>query len=276
MHGDAYLIQAFTDISASKVLNNTDFIAYVNDALTFYTDIIIHERYGTFRTFNSFREASDNGYAIKGSYFSGTAKSLQRKLISNETLASIVDKYELFSDYDTHIIYNKNDQALISAKANLFHAIIGAYFVAFDGKYEILKSVVQRVLPFNPVFKMYEERSQLDLPFIPDLSKAVTQLKEFHEMGGRNEPFYEFDSFKVSDKQLWSCLCTVQSMGSRISLLSTSKKTGKAIAAYYTLCKFFEVEPELVNKIWKWHDLLDIRDGEIQFLKGEDLIKMQL
>ena len=93
-------------------------------------------------------------------------------------------------------------------------------------------------------------------------------------MEGCSEPFYEFESFKVSDKQLWSCLCIVQSMGSRISLLSASKKTSKAIAAYYTLCKFFEVEPEMVNRIWKWHNLLDIKDGEIQFLKGEDLLKM--
>ena len=244
LKGDAYVWQTFTRSSVAGCENNEIFEMYGDAILNFCVMQIIHEKLGFFRAENNINWKGENGYALKGICNESEVNAIKKELVSNATLASQIDKWDIAQ----YLVMGKSDKInhvenQMKIKADLFEAIIGAIAVTYNFDSKILKTVVEKMLPIDEVFVKIAQNIKPKVPFTID--NAVTVIKELSEKGIFSVPEYTFWGpeelgYNENGEPRWSCRCLIQKMGFIEVVFSNSKKTAKKIAAYKVLCKYFE------------------------------------
>ena len=271
LKGDAYIWQAFTRSSVKDCENNEIFEMYGDSIISFCVMQLIHEHYGFFRSDNNVNFKGENGYALKGIHNESELDLIKKKLVSNATLASQIDKWGLAH----YLVMGKCDisnhvENQMKIKADLFEAIVGAIAVTCNFDSNILRNVVKKMLPIEEVFNEITTKQKQMVSFTVDT--AVTILKELHEKGVISEPEYNYSSedslgyFKNGDPR-WSCSCSVVSIGFSGVVFSNSKKTAKKCVAYKALCHYFEISDEIA-RYNPFHDNYIVeRDGKYIILE---------
>lgn len=250
-HGDAYIFQAFTRSSYTGCENNEIFEMYGDSVLSYFAMQLVHEKFGFFRTEDNIWFKGDGGYALRGIRNEAQLNEVKKKLVCNETLAKQIDKWDLAK----YLIMGRSDEinhveAQMKTKADLFEAILGAYAVAHRFNNDILKTIVEKMLPVEEIFSEVE-----DIVFVPDditVENAITKLKEMAEQGICSQPEYSFVGPEMigyfsNGEPKWSCQCDVGSIGFRTVIFSNSKRTAKKCAAYQALCKCFEITNDVAQ-----------------------------
>lgn len=244
LKGDAYVKQAFTRSSYSNCENSEIFEMYGDAILENYAMMIIHERYGFFRSESNCNFKGDTGYALRGIRNEAALHEIKKKMVCNETLARQIDKWDLAKFLiEGKSDKNNNEITRDKIKADLFEAILGAIAVACDFKSDILKSVVEKMLPLKEIFEEIE--TSIPAPISFGIEDAVTVLKELAEKGFFTNPEYEFAGPDVlgylpNGNPFWACTCMVGNIGFQGTVYSNAKRTAKKCVAYMALCRYFE------------------------------------
>lgn len=266
LRGDAYVTQAFTRSSYTGCENNEIFEMYGDSILGCYAMQLVHEKFGFFRTEDNINFKGDNGYALRGIRNEAQLNAIKQKLVCNETLAKQIDKWNLAK----YLLMGKSDKynhvdENTKAKADLFESILGAYAVTFNFKNDILKSIVERMLPVEEIFAEVQ-----DMAFVPDdisIDNSITKLKEMSEQGICSSPEYYFTGpdyigYYSNGEPRWSCRCSVGSIGFCTVVFSNSKKVAKKCAAYQAVCKYFEITNDIAQYICIHDKRIVERDGK--------------
>ncbi len=240
-----YLIeQAFTRSSYSKKFgggSNENF-EYIGDVILGYHVVrILYDHYGSIHVGND------------GAYYAFSAHekdftALKSKIVSNHTLATVMDEWDLSqymivgqSDIDNDI--DKQEKI----KADLFEAIIGAIAVQNNWDQNVMQEVVLKALPIEEYILDFE-RTQFRLPEF-SAENAVNTLKELAESERCSFPKYEIAGpeqlgYNESGQPRWTCKCLMELEGITKLVLAHSKKDAKKYAAYLVLCDMFEIPNE--------------------------------
>ncbi len=252
LKGDSYVLQAFTRSSYSGYENNEIFEMYGDSILSSCVMQLVHEHFGLFRSENNVNYKSDTGYALKGITNEAQLDLIKKKLVSNETLAAQVDKWDIarYLKMGKSDIQN-NVAGQTKTKADLFEAIIGAYAVTYNFDSNIMMTIVKRMLPVEEIFREIEDEHKPQIDF--SIDNSITVLKELSEKGILSSPSYTSygpdDLGRFDDgSPRWACQLTVQSIGFIESVFSNSSKTAKRLASYMALCKYFEKTTDFTRK----------------------------
>ena len=239
--GNCLLIQAFTrrSYSVEQGGENNEILEFIGDQiLSHYVVKIIAERYGALN--------SDCEYTFRVRENNFTA--LKQELISNETLAKIIDEWGIIE----YLIVGKSDylnevDKQVKVKADLFESILGAIAVASKWNPDVLEKAVGQMLSIDEKVKAIIETDYRPAQF--NIENAVNTLKELAEHGGCSVPKYDFGTPEQlgHDKDgnpIWCCKCTIINDKTGISRLvwTSSKKAAKKAAAYLVLCEHFELQ----------------------------------
>ncbi len=233
--------QAFTRSSYARRYGggSNENLEYLGDTVLGYHVVRkLYEHYGTIHTgedgcFYSFR-AHEKDFT-----------ELKSMIVSNHTLAAIMDEWELCrylivgqSDIDNEIDRQEK------IRADLLEAIIGAYAVQYGWDQKVLDEIVSKVLPVEQYILEYEAARYRPPEFSAE--NAVNTLKELAEHEKCSFPTYGFSGpdalghDKNGDPR-WCCTCEVRDQGIRIVVFAHSKKEAKKFAAYLVLCQMFEL-----------------------------------
>lgn len=245
LRGYASTQQVFTRSSVVGAENNEIFEMYGDSILKANVMRIIHEKLGFFRNEDSINFKGDNGYALRGIRNEHELHEAVTKLISNETLAKQIDKWDMAK----YLIMSQSDERnqvrdQIKTKADLFEAMLGAVAVASDFNSEVLRRAVERMLPIDEIINDITSTVRQPIDFTVDTS--ITVLKELSEQGFCGKPEYEFTgpeflNYFANGDPRWGCGCTISNRGFSAVVFSNSKKTAKKCVSYMALCKFFEI-----------------------------------
>ena len=263
-----YLIeQAFTRSSYSRRYggDSNENLEFIGDTILAY-HVVRHlvKHYGAVH--------SDN----EGSYYLFRAHekdlaSLKSAIVSNRTLAEIIDTWDLCrflivgkSDIDNQV--DKQEKI----KADLLEAIIGAYAVQVNWDQEVMDSIVSRILPIEQFILDYEKTQYRPIQFQAD--NAVSTLKELAEHEKCPFPEYEITGpdrlgFSKSGRPKWNCICSLQDKAIVKTVFAYSKKDAKKYAAYLVLCEMFELPnefgPSKSLSVWNY-DGEKLRPGSLE------------
>lgn len=253
----SYLIeQAFTRSSYSKRYgggNNENF-EYIGDTILGFCVVqILFKHYGTIHS-----DDEECIYTFRAHEKDFT--TLKSRLVSNHTLAEIIDEWDLCqylivgqSDIDNEI--DKQEKI----KADLLEAIIGAIAVQTQWNTERMAEVISSILPIEQYILDYEKTQYRPPEFSAE--NAVNTLKELAEHERCSVPQYETDGpenlgYNKNGDPIWACHCTVQNYGLSKVVFAHSKKDAKKYAAYLILCDIFEMPneygPSKNLSCWQW------------------------
>ena len=251
---DHLIEQAFTRSSYSKQHGggNNEVLEYIGDTILGYH--IVHQLYEHYGTVDS--DEAEDVFVFRAHEKDFTA--LKNTIVSNHTLASIIDEwglcqYLIVGQSDVHNEVDKQDKI----KADLFEAIIGAYAVQYRWKPEFMESIISKVLPVERYIQDYEKKQ----PRIPEFSadNAGNTLKELAEHEKCAFPEYEITGpdklgYGKTGSPVWACRCTVSGHGLPKTVFAHSKKDVKKYASYLMLCRMFllsnEYGPDKDLPIW--------------------------
>ena len=270
--GYASMQQVLTRSSVVGAENNEIFEMYGDAILKANVMQIIHERLGFFRNEDSINFKGDNGYALRGIRDERELHEAVTKLISNETLAKQIDKWDMAK----YLIMSQSDERnqvrnQVKTKADLFEAMLGAVAVACNFDAKVLRDVVERMLPIDEIIN--EITSKVMAPVEYTMDTSVTVLKELAEKGFCSVPKYEYSGpdmlgYCENGEPCWSCMCTVGDRGFREVVFASSKKTAKKCVAYMALCKFFEItNPIAQYKPINYAHIFE-KDGKCLIIEG--------
>ncbi len=247
-----------SSFAAETGQNSNEIFEFIGDqVLSFYVVKIVAERCG------SLSLTDDYTFRIRENQFT----LIKQALVNNETLAKIIDdwdmaKYLLLGRSDI-----KNDVVKESkVKADLLEAIIGAIAVESNWDSEILELAVSKALKIDETIKTMIE-SDTKVRYI-DIDNAVTTLKEMAENGQCTMPKYEFVGpesigYDSDGNPKWSCSCTIinDKIGLTKNVYSTSKKDAKKATAYLILCEHLGMQ----NKYGPndWFGIWIYKDGKL-------------
>lgn len=178
--------QAFTrrSYSVEQGGENNEILEFIGDQiLGYYVVKIIAGYYGALN--------SDCEYTFRVRENNFTA--LKQELISNETLAKIIDEWEIAE----YLIVGKSDylnevDKQVKVKADLFESILGAIAVASKWDSAVLEKAVSKMLSIEERLKTIIETDYRPERF--DIENAVSALKELAEHSGCSVPKYEYGS----------------------------------------------------------------------------------
>ena len=240
-----YLIeQAFTRSSYAKTHGggSNENLEYIGDTiLGFYVVHHLYEHYGVIHS-----DDIDCHYSFRAHEKDFTA--LKSKIVSNHTLAGIMDEWDLCqylivgqSDIDNKI--DKQEKI----KADLFEAIIGAIAVQVRWDPEYMDCVIEQVLPIERFILEYEKTQYRRPEF--SLDNAINTLKELAEHERCSFPVYEelgpdLLGYDSNGNPKWHCSCIVSNFGINLGVYASSKKVAKKYAAYLALCEMFNMPNE--------------------------------
>lgn len=147
IRGNCLLSQAFTrsSYSAEQGGENNEILEFIGDQiLSYYVVKTIADNYGALN--------SDHEYTfrIREKHFT----ALKQELISNETLAKIIDEWQIAE----YLIVGKSDylnevDKQVKVKADLFEAILGAIAVASKWDSKVLEKAVCKMLSMDEKIK---------------------------------------------------------------------------------------------------------------------------
>ena len=129
----------------------------------------------------------DYAFRIRENYFT----SLKQELVSNETLASIIDDWGIAE----YLIVGRSDEKnqvdqQMKVKADLFESIIGA--IAIDSKWDptVLETAVRKSLNLDDRLQAIIQNDYNSMTV--NIDNAVTVLKELAEKEQCSMPKYDF------------------------------------------------------------------------------------
>ena len=238
-----YLLeQAFTRSSWSKSYgggNNENF-EYIGDTILEYHAVhYLFEHYGTIHT-----DEDDCFYTFRAHEKDFT--SMKNKIVSNSTLAKIMDKWNLCrylvvgkSDFNNNI----DEQEKI--KADLLEAIIGAIAVQLKWNSTSMGKIIEKILPLKDLTLEHEKTLFRPQEFNAD--NAVNTLKELAEHEKCSVPEYKFSGpedlgYDKNGNPKWVCHCSIiEKTGISKAVFANSKREAKKFASYLVLCDLFEL-----------------------------------
>ncbi len=244
-----------SSFSAETGQNSNEIFEFIGDqVLSYYVVKIVSEKCG------SISLTDDYTFRIRENRFT----LIKQALVNNETLAKIIDdwdiaKYLLLGKSDI-----KNDVVKEpKVKADLLEAIIGAIAVESNWDSEILEVAVSKALKIDETIKTMIENDTKVRCF--DINNAVTTLKELAENGQCTIPKYEYTGpehigYDSDGNPKWACSCVIinDKIGLTKLVFATSKKDAKKAAAYLILCEHLGVQnkygPNDWSGIWTYKD----------------------
>lgn len=251
------LIQAFTrsSFSAEQGGENNEILEFIGDqVLSYYVVKIIAERFG------ALNNNCEYTFRVRENRFT----TLKQELISNETLAKIIDEWEII-DY---LIVGKSDylnavDQQTKVKADLFEAILGAIAVASKWDPVVLQKAVGQMLSIDEKINSILETDHRPIQF--NMENAINTLKELAEHKGCSVPKYEYGTpeqlrYDKDGNPICFCTCSVINDKTRITrqVWASSKKAAKKAASYLVLCEHFGLQNEYgINgkyTVWKYKD----------------------
>lgn len=257
IRGNCLLSQIFTrrSYSAEQGGENNEILEFIGDhILSYYVVKIIANHYGALN--------SDCEYKFRVRENNFTA--LKQELISNKTLAKIIDEWAIAE----YLIVGKNDylnevDQQVKVKADLFEAILGAIAVGSKWNPEVLEKAVNQMLSIDEKIKSIIETDYRHVQF--DIENAISTLKELAEQGVCSIPKYEYGTpeqlgYDKNHNPIWVCTCSVinDKTGIIRQVWTSSKKAAKKAAAYLVLCEHFELQNQYgVNgnySCWKYQN----------------------
>ncbi len=181
---------------------------------------------------------------------------IKQLLINNETLAKIIDDWDLAkyllvsrSDIKNEVIKEQK------VKADLLESIIGAIAIETDWNEEILETAVAMTLNISENIEQLIE-SDTKVRHI-NIDNAVTTLKEFAESGLCTPPKYEFTGpeyigYDSDGNPKWFCSGIIinEKVGLSRSVCASSKKDAKKAVAYLLLCEQLNMQNKYGPNDW--------------------------
>lgn len=257
IRSNCLLMQIFTrsSFSAEQGGESNEILEFLGDqVLSYFVVKIIAERCGAHNSDNEYQfRIRENGFT-----------SLKQELISNETLAKIMDDWGLAQ----YLIVGKSDYTnavdqQTKVKADLFEAILGAIALASKWDSEVLENAVSKMLSMDERMQAIVETDYRPVSF--DLDTAVNTLKELAEHNGCTPPEYRIEGpddlgYDKDGNPKWICTCSIinDKTGITRQVDASSKKTAKKAAAYLVLCEHFGLQNQYgVNSfcgIWHYKD----------------------
>lgn len=257
IRSNCLLIQAFTrsSFSAEQGGENNEILEFIGDqVLSYYVVKIIAERFG------SINLDGDYTFRVRENRFT----ALKQELISNETLAKIIDDWGLAP----YLIVGKSDYAnavdqQTKVKADLFEAILGTIALASNWDSEVLEKAVNQMLSMDEKINSIVETDSR--PVSLNLENAINILKELAEHKGCSIPKYQITGpddlgYDKDGNPRWMCMCSIinEKTGIKRLVEADSKKAAKKAAAYLVLCEHFCLQNQYgVNSfcgIWHYKD----------------------
>ncbi|MBO5454231.1 MAG: hypothetical protein J6A69_09750 [Clostridia bacterium] len=247
-----------SSFTAETGLNSNEIFEFIGDqVLSYFVVKIVSERCG------SLSLTEDYTFRIGENQFS----LIKQALVSNETLAKIIDDW----DISKYLLLGKSDikndvTNEPKVKADLLEAIIGALAVESNWNSEILEVAISNALKIDETIKKMIENDTKVRCF--DINNAITMLKELAENGRCTMPKYEFrgpeyNGYDSDGNPKWVCSCTIinDKIGLIKTVYATSKKEAKKAAAYLVLCEHLGMQ----NKYGPndWFGVWTYKDGNL-------------
>lgn len=244
------LFQAFTRSSYSTQYGgeNNEVLEFLGDrVLDYYVVKVMADRYGyTKSQLNYYNpDKDDDEFCIKAHRNEQSFTELKKEIVSNATLAKLIDKlgfakYMFLGDSDIDNKVWKNEKA----KADLFEAILGAIAIDCDWNPDELQNSVEFMLNIEDFLADVQDGEER--PEDCSLENAVNTLKELAEHGRCSIPEYDQPDEEIqgNGNLKWMCSVYVRSWGIRKTAYATSKKLAKKYAAYLVLCDVFALPNE--------------------------------
>ena len=257
IRSDYALSQAFRRRSfcAEQEGKSNEMFEFIGDqVLSYYVVKIISDRCCALNI------EGDYTFRIRENYFT----SLKQELVSNETLASIIDDWGI-SEY---LIVGRSDEKnqvdqQTKVKADLFESIIGA--IAVDSKWDptVLETAVRKSLSLDDRLQDIIRNDYNSI--MVNIDNAVTVLKELAEKEQCSMPKYDFGGpedlgYDKDGNPIWHCSSSIINDITGISrgVFASSKKDAKKAVAYLLLCEHFQMQnqygPNSFYPIWIYKD----------------------
>ena len=228
-----------SSFAAENGQSSNEIFEFIGDqVLSFYVVKIITERCG------SLSLLGDYTFRISEKQFT----RIKQALVNNETLAKIIDEWDIAK----YLLLGKSDikNEVVKeskVKADLLEAIIGAIAVDSNWDSNTLQVAVSKALKTDEILNDIIE-SDPKVKHI-DINNAVTSLKELAEKGQCTMPKYELVGpehigYDSDGNPKWACRCVVinDKIGIGKLIYSTSKKDAKKAAAYLVLCEHLDMQ----------------------------------
>lgn len=236
-----------SSFAAETGQNSNEIFEFIGDqVLSYYVVKIVSERYG------SLSLTDDYTFRIRENQFS----LIKQSLVNNETLAKIIDdwdiaKYLLLGKSDI-----KNEVAReTKVKADLLEAVLGAIAIECNWDSDILETAVSKALKTDETIKAMIECETKVQCF--DIHNAITLLKEMAENGQCTMPQYEFMGpeyigYDGDGNPKWACRCIITNdkIGLTKLVYAPSKKDAKKAAAYLILCEHLGMQNKYGPNDW--------------------------
>lgn len=236
-----------SSFAAETGQNSNEIFEFIGDqVLSYYVIKVISKRCG------SLSLTDDYTFRIRENRFT----LIKQALVNNETLAKIIDdwdisKYLLLGRSDI-----KNDVTnQPKVKADLLEAVIGAIAVESNWDSEILEIAVSKALKIDETIKTMIASDSKVRCF--DIDNAITTLKEMAENSQCTMPKYDFAGpdcigYDSDGNPKWSCICstTNDKIGLTKLVYATSKKEAKKAAAYLILCEHLGMQNKYGPNDW--------------------------
>ena len=236
--------QAFTRSSYANTYggNSNEILEYIGDAiLGYYVVKQLYDYYGNL-------QVNDEYWYYTFRTHERDFSSLKSRIVSNETLAGIMDEWDLCQ----YLIVGQLDAVnevdrQQKIRADLLEAIVGAIAVQSRWNQQILENVVSKVLPIEKMILEYEAENYRHPEFSAD--NAVSTIKEMAERGDCDFPAYDFHGpeslgYTSNGKPKWACRIAITCWGTSLVVFAHSKKDAKKYAAYLALCNRFDLTNE--------------------------------
>jgi len=263
--GNGLLLQAFTrrSYTAEHGGENNEMLEFIGDrVLDYYAVKAIAKRFG----------ARDESGEYTCRVREGRFAELKQELVSNKTLAAIVDEWGIAE----YLIVGKSDYnnwttEQEKAKADLFEALLGAIAVQSNWDAMALEQAVEKMLGLDARLQAVLKTEQRPPRF--RLENAVTTLKELAEQGECPPPVYEFHGpdevgYDKDGNPIWYCTCMAVEWGIRLTVQASSKKTAKQNAAYLVLRRHYGLQnedgPNRICGFWEYKDGKLIPGGKLE------------
>ena len=210
----------------------------------------------------------DYAFRIRENYFT----SLKQELVSNETLASIIDDWGIAE----YLIVGRSDERnqvdqQTKVKADLFESIIGA--IAVDSMWDptVLETAVRNALNLDDRLQAIIQNDYNSMTV--NIDNAVTVLKELAEKEQCSMPKYDFSGpehlgYDKDGNPIWHCSSSIVNdiTGIIRGVFASSKKDAKKAVAYLMLCEHLQMQnqygPNAFYPIWIYKDGKLIPDRE--------------
>ena len=247
-----------SSLAAETGENSNEIFEFIGDqVLSYYIVKIVSKRCG------SLSLTDDYTFRIRENRFT----QIKQALVNNETLAKIIDEW----DISKYLLLGRSDIKNAVAnepkvKADLLEAIFGAIAVESNWDSMILEAAVSKSLQIDETIEMMIESDPKVRCF--DIDNAISTLKELAEQGQCTMPTYEFTGpeyigYDSDGNPKWACSCAITNdkIGLTKRVFATSKKDAKKAAAYLILCEHLGMQ----NKYGPndWFAIWTYKDGKL-------------